>query len=683
MPKATSSTLVERRSDVSTGNRSSSTGVRGRPAIPGVTWRVGAPNARALQVAVVLLVHGVVPAALAGQLPLSTYAEAFETRAGAATPDVRYDVHLDPVRQRVSVVMRVDRAPDTVRLAIPRWAPGAYRVADFASRLRAVIVRTGDLERSVADSGLGAETIWPARNRPPVHVSGGQLEVRYELVGDTAPNNRGFLRESGALLDGPATYLYLLGKTLAPARVHFEHPDSWRIVTGLDPTADPSRFLAASYDMLVDSPVLFGDERSLVLRTLDIDGVPHRIAWWRRIGAPPFDTTAFLAPITPIVRETQRIFGWMPYREYAFLYVDGAGGGLEHLNSTTIGMRAPAIARDPLGDVDVSAHEYFHHWNVKRIRPIALGPFDYQRVTRTRSLWLSEGVTDYYAEVLLRRGNIVTEDQARTTLASSIQSYLGNPASTWLSPERSSFTAWDPPAVNRGYSLSYYLSGALLGEVLDVELRSRHADGGGMDELMRRLRDRYAGTHGFTDTDVVRIASGVCGCDMAPFFTRYVSGGGTLPLDRFARALGWNLVVERGPAVDSSGRALPDRRVSITSYGGLGSAGGAVGGALKLSVADPTSVWGRAGLASGDTVLAVNDSIVRTPTDFQRIVSSLRRGDSVAITVRRGAAPRTMRVVIGGYDRLRVRLEPLPEPSAAQLRARRRWMRGSEGEMVR
>lgn len=630
----------------------------------------------------VFVAHAVVPMALAGQSPLSTYAEAFETRAGATSPDVRYDVRVDTARGRVSIVMRVDRAPDTVRLAIPRWAPGAYRVADFASRLRTVVVRTGGVSLAVADSGLGTETVWPSRDRPPLRVAGGQLDVRYEIAGDTAPNNRGFLRGSGALLDGPATYLYLLGHTLAPVRVHFEHPAGWHTVTGLVPTADPDRYSAASYDVLVDSPVLFGDDRSLVTRTLDVDGIPHRIAWWRRVRAPSFDTAAFVAPIAPIVRETRRILGWVPYREYAFLFVDGAGGGLEHLNSTTIGMRASTIARDPLADVDVTAHEYFHHWNVKRIRPIALGPFDYQRVTRTRSLWLSEGVTDYYAQVLLRRSGIVTEDEARAALASSIQSYLGNPASTWLSPERSSITAWDPPAVNRGYSLSYYLSGALLGEVLDVTLRSRNPDGGGMDELMRRLRDRYAGARGFADADVVRLASSVCGCDMTPFFTRYVSGGATLPLERLARTLGWNLVVERGPAVDSTGRALPDHRISITSHGGLGSAGGAVGGALKLSVTDPSSVWGRAGLATGDTVLAVNDSSVRTPADFQRVIAALGVGDSVAIRIQRGDAPRTVRVGVGGYDRVRVRLDPLPHPSAVQLHARARWMHGSEAGRI-
>ena len=612
---------------------------------------------------------------LGAQTPLGSYADAFETRAGAGTPAIHYDVRVDTAASRLAIVMRVERAPATVRIAIPRWAPGAYRLVDFAARLRAVTVVTSAGERRVADSALAGGSVWPAPNAAPLGVPGGLIEVRYEVVGDSAPNNRAFLRSSGALLDGPATYVYLLGQTLAPARVHFDVPASWRIVTGLRPTFDSASFYAPSYDVLIDSPVLMGDRRSLALRNLDVDGVPHRVAWWRRPGAAAFDTAAFVAPIPSIVAQTKRIFGWIPYRDYSFLFIDGTGGGLEHLNSTTIGISAAAVARDSMAHLGVTAHEYFHHWNVKRIRPEALGPFDYQHVTRTRSLWLSEGVTDYFANAIVRRAGLVSEEDARDALASSIESYLGNPASTVLSPERSSFTAWDSPVVNHGYSLSYYLSGGLLGEILDVRLRARNEASGGMDALMRRLRDRYAGTHGFADSDIQREATAVCGCDMAPFFAGYVAGGKTLPLAELAAALGWRLVVEHGPAIDSAGRPLPDRRVGIIPYGGEGSAGGPMGGALKLAVSNPQSAWGRAGLLTGDTLVAMDGSPVGTAADFRTMVAALAIGDSAIVVVRRGGE-RRMTVHIAGYDRLRARLEELASPTDAQRRARDRWMHG-------
>lgn len=612
---------------------------------------------------------------LAAQAPLATYADAFETRAGAATPAIRYDLRVDTAAARLSIVMHVERAPATVRIAIPRWAPGAYRLVDFAARLRNVTVVTSAGERRVADSAFAGGSVWPAADAPPLAVPGGTAEIRYEVVGDSSPNNRAFLRASGALLDGPGTWLYLLGETLAPARVHFDAPASWRIVTGLHPTLDPASFFAPSYDVLVDSPVLMGDARSLAVRQLEIEGVPHRVAWWRRPGAPAFDTTAFVAPVPPIVEQVKRIFGWIPYRDYSFLFIDGTGGGLEHLNSTTIGISAAAIARDSLAHVDVTAHEYFHHWNVKRIRPVALGPFDYQRAPRTRSLWLSEGVTDYFASAIVRRAGLVTGSAARDALASSFESYLGNPASAVLAPERSSFTAWDTPVVNHGYSLSYYLSGGLLGEILDARLRARDARSGGMDALMRRLRDRYAGPRGFTDADVRREASAVCGCDMSSFFASYVAGAKTLPLADVAAALGWKLVVDRAPAVDSAGAPLPDRRIGVIPYGGAGSAGGAMGGPLKLSIGDPTSAWGRAGLITGDTLVSVNGAPVASAAALRALLAPLAIGDSVTVRIRRGSE-RSFAAHLTGYARVRVRLEELPSPTAAQQRARERWMHG-------
>src|SRR5690348_8187425 len=138
---------------------------------------------------------------IAAQTPLATYTDAFETRAGAATPVIRYDVRVDTVASRLSIVMHVERAPATVRLAIPRWAPGAYRLVDFAARLRAVTVVTAAGERRVADSALAGKSVWPAPNAAPLAVPGGTFDVRYEVVGDSSPNNRAFLRGSGALLD--------------------------------------------------------------------------------------------------------------------------------------------------------------------------------------------------------------------------------------------------------------------------------------------------------------------------------------------------------------------------------------------------------------------------------------------------------------------------------------------------
>jgi predicted metalloprotease with PDZ domain len=226
-----------------------------------------------------------------------------------------------------------------------------------------------------------------------------------------AANNRAFLRETGALLDGPATYLYLAEHKLAPAHVTFEVPAGWRIATGLVPTTEPRTFFAPSYDVLADSPVLMG---ALRVWRFTAAGAPVQVAYWPQPDATPFDTAAFVASVRAIVDSAAGIFGGVPYRDFAFLYVDGAGGGLEHLNSTTIGAPSAALAADPRSRTSVTAHEFFHLWNVKRLRPAPLGPFDYQRPVRTTALWWSEGVTDFFADEIERRAGLTSETQRGT-----------------------------------------------------------------------------------------------------------------------------------------------------------------------------------------------------------------------------------------------------------------------------
>lgn len=606
----------------------------------------------------------------AAQERFERYADAFETRRDRAQPDVRYLVRVAPGDwRRWHVEMRVRLAADTVRLRIPTWAPGAYRTVPFHRYVEGLTVTSGDRALAVARED---SSTW--------RVAGGgrELVVRYRVTypGDLAartPNNRSFLRETGGLLDGPAAYLYVDGHQEAPAHVAFDLPAGWRIATGLVPTADARIFFAPSYDVLIDAPVLVGQ---LHVWPFEVAGVPHRVAYWPLPDRTPFDSAAFVDAARRIVEAGGDVMGWLPYREYVFLYVDGAGGGLEHLNSTTIGAASAALARNPLARKGVTAHEFFHTWNVKRLRPAILGPFDYRTPQRTTSLWLSEGVTDYFAGVLLRRAGLTAAEEAREELAGEIRSYLDNPGHRRVSPERSSWTAWDPATVNDGYALSYYLSGTLLGFALDVELRARTEGRRGLEDAMRTLVDRYAGRRGFSGEDVVRVMNETCGCDLQRFFSRHVAGAEPIPVAEAVGRLGWRLVVTRDSARTAAGVLAPDLRVGVLSPGGIGSAGGAAGQPLRIALPTPEGAWGRAGVLSGDEVVEVAGRRIDTPEAFRGAVAEVAVGDTVAITVRRAGGPVRLRVPIGGYETTRVRLEENPSATPAQQRLRAGWLRG-------
>jgi predicted metalloprotease with PDZ domain len=560
--------------------------MRNRPS-HGASARVAASLAAVLAAAV-LAAHA---PALGAQQPSASYADAFEAPRRRTDPAALYTVRVDaadPTGYAVALVLRrpddaaarPDAWGDTLTLAFPRWAPGAYRLAEFGRYAQDVAATADGRPAAVTRRPDGRWLVdvrpGPAARTVPWRALRVEYRVRFPSAAAAAtPNNRNFLRADGALLDGPLTYAYVVGQERLPAHVRLELPAGWRAVTGLEPTADPAVFFARSYDVLVDAPVLAGPAEALRVWRFAERGVPHRVAYWAPAaarGAPAFDTAAFVATARAATRAALGVMGEAPYRDYAFLFVDGAGGGLEHLNSTTIGARAASLARDPRAVAGVTAHEFWHLWNVKRLRPRELGPFDYQGVVRTPSLWWSEGTTDYFAAELLRRAGLRDSAAAVRDLASSLESYLDNPASARVSPERSSGTAWDPPAVNAGYSVSYYLQGKLLGELIELRLRSATGGRTGMDDVMRRLYDRFAGARGFAPTDVEAAVAATCADGAAR--TAEHRGGSRVRMGRaavrpararrgapdWAGALalaGWRLDTTRVAAADSAGAAAP------------------------------------------------------------------------------------------------------------------------------
>jgi predicted metalloprotease with PDZ domain len=606
------------------------------------------------------------------QDPLHSYSEAFEQRLDRSQPRLSYDVRVDPADYGAyAVTLTVRNSPETLRLRLPIWAPGAYRVANFARNLRDLTVAVNGTAVPVSREDSSAWTASVPR--------GATVLVRYTIRHPSAtaastPNNRSFLRADGGLFDGPQTFVYLDGHKLVPSHVHFSLPAGWKIATGLVPTADAATFAAPSYDVLIDSPALVGP--TLRSWPFVVDGVPHRAAYFALPGATPFDTSAFTQVVKRLVETERDAMGSLPYRDYTFLFVDGTGGGLEHLNSTTIGVNGEELARDAAASADVTAHEFFHLWNIKRIRPAVLGPFDYQRPVRTTDLWWSEGVTDYFAQEFIRRTGLRTETAARDTLAALLETYLANPAHTRISPERSSWTAWDTPMANGGYGISYYTQGAVLGELLELELRDRTDFRRGMDDVERMLFDRFAGPRGFTGEDLLHTVNEVCGCDLESFFAHHVSGAEELDLEHSLALLGWRAQVGRAPARDSAGRALPDRRMGVSAYGGYGSAGGAAGAPLRISVSDPTSAWGRAGLVTGDELATVNGRHIASAAQLKTALAALRMGDQATVEVVRAGVPVSARVSVAGYERTTVSIVDLPVVTPRMRRMREIWLTG-------
>jgi predicted metalloprotease with PDZ domain len=473
------------------------------------------------------------------------------------------------------------------------------------------------------------------------------------------------LAPHGGLLGGPHTFLYVLGAELAPAHVTLDLPRDWQVATGLVPTADPRTFFAPSADVLVDSPILIGRLRSW---RFAVHGVPHRVVYWPLPDATPFDTAAFVSGIERLVGQAVSLFGRAPYRDYTFTLQDGAYGALEHLNSVTLGAASADLANDPTAALAETAHEFIHTWNLMRIRPVEYRAVDYRTQPPVAGLWFSEGLTLFYADVLLRRAGLPIRDSTRVAhLERLVARYLASPGNARHAAEAVSRVAYNAPPGSLGdYGASTHLQGEVLGTVLDLVVRDATGGERSMDDVMRLMLERSLGARGFDGRDVEAAVEQVCGCDVTPLFDAHIRNGGpAIDFDRYLGLIGLRAGVTWAPAVWNG---QPERDLRLFAWEPPAEEG------LRLIVSNAASIWGQAGLHTGDRLVAVNDSAVTSWPAFRALLVSLRMGDTVRLEVRRPAGPFRATVVIAGFDRPVVRIEELPAATARQRALRAQWL---------
>lgn len=597
---------------------------------------------------------------LVAQHPLQHAVDAVETRYALSQPVVSYTLRVDSADlSGYEITVTIRNAPDTFHLALashPEYDDRFYRYIEQV-QVFPQIGRTAATER--VDSAL-----WR------VVAPGGTSVVRYR-VHLPAQERRfrsswvPFLAPTGGLVGGPQSFMYVVGATLAPSSVTFELPPGWEIATGLQATVAPHTFFAPSIDVLIDCPVLVGHFSSW---RFAIDGVPHRIVYWPLPNAPPFDSVALVAGLEGLAQQAIALFGRAPYRDYTFMLQDGAIGSLEHWNSVTIGASSERLAQSLPEILGESAHEYFHTWNLMRIRPAGYGGVDYRPARRSRGLWWGEGVTMLYADVLLRRAGLPTADSTRAAhVEGLIARYLASPGNSRFSPESVSVITYGTPPGSLGdYGASVHLQGELLGTILDLIIRDATRGRRSLDDVMRLMLARYSGVEGYTTRDIAAVVGEVCGCTIKPFFDRYVRAGNPIPFDRYLALAGLRPVVTWGPGVGRDGMPQPDLRLFAWQPPG--------GSALRLIITSPASVWGAAGLHTGDEIGSVNGAAVTSLEAFRTMIGGFKIGDTVRVAVTRPAGPFRVAVRIAVLQRPTVHLEPVSDATERQLAIRTAWL---------
>ena len=502
------------------------------------------------------------------------------------------------------VTLRVPEPAPEVTLALPVWIPGSYMVRDFARHLSAISARQG--QRALALEQVD-KTTWRVR------CSGrAALEVSYRVYAFDTSVRAAFLDHQRGFFNATSLCLRVQGRADEPQRLRLGPlPTGWEVATAMPPAPDGGGFLAADYDELADHPVVMG---SFWRGQFEAEGVPHEFIV---AGAlPRLAGDRLLADAQRICSQQIRFWhgqgdavGDPPFQRYVFLLqaVEEGYGGLEHRASTAL----IANRRDlPTPDMDVPtdgyvsllgliSHEYFHSWNVKRLKPAELATIDYSRENPTRLLWFFEGFTSYYDDLMLRRAGLIDAPRYLKLLAKTVNAVAATPGRQVQSLADASFDAWTkyyrPDENTPNATVSYYQKGALVALALDLTLRQRR---GSLDAVMRLLW-QHSGGGPVDEAAIATVMARVAGRSLADELAAWVHGTGELPLANLLSTMGVQTVTERAGWAASLGLKLTEGPVS--------------GVQVKSVLAG--SAAARAGVSAGDELLAVDGWRVRRLDD--------------------------------------------------------------------
>jgi predicted metalloprotease with PDZ domain len=542
-------------------------------------------------------------------------------------------------------IKRTADAPQEELLVMPVWTPGSYLIREFAR----------NVQDFAASTAANQPLKWEKTNKNTWRVvtnGARDWHATYRVYANELSVRTSELNSAHAFWNNANLLMYLEGFLNSPSTVHVLAPDVWKVATGL--------------------PAVLGQKN-----------IPHRIVI---DGEGNYDPERMRRDVQKIVETQVEVMGGeIPYRDYTFILHlrANAGGGLEHLNSTALGYprfgfkiqtgeratsASPAATttpeRDYRGFLSLVSHEFFHLWNVKRIRPDALGPFDYTKENYTKLLWVAEGITDYYADLLVRRAGLITENEYLTATARAIQTLQNTPGRKEQTVEDSSFDTWikfyrqDENSINS--QVSYYDKGAILGLLLDLEIRQRSKNGKSLDDVLRYLYvEFFKKNRNYTPADFQKACELMAGSSLEDFFNRYVRG---------TEELNYSVALEAaGLRLDTTGTGTGDEKV----YFGADVAQEEDRLIVRRVYAGSPAY--EQGLNAGDQIVALDNMRV-TRDFFNARLAEKKPGDLINLTIFRFDDLSTLLIKLAERREGTYRIVPLPSQTEAQKRVYKSWL---------
>jgi len=546
-----------------------------------------------------------------------------------AQESVAHHVLSFPERQNqyVHVTLNLPVDGEVVELAMPSWTPGSYVIRDFAAQLERI--------RAIDSKGRPAEIEKVAKNRWRIQTGGSSsLTIDYDIWAGELHVSSSWVERDFALINGAGVFLFSDDSLEWPQRIELELPAEWQnVFTSLPAEQLPNGFLASDYDELIDSPIVAGEARSY---PFSVDGQGYVLV---NVGETDFwDGQKAVEDLSRLVREQQEFWEVNPFdRDYLFFnFLLIFKGGLEHDNSTVM-MSNRWLMRDRLEYIKwlaLASHEFFHAWNVRRMRPQALAEYDYEKEVYTHELWLAEGLSSYYDNLLLFRAGLVSVNEYLDIMGTEFRNYETVPGRQIDSVETASFDSWIkhyvPDANSVNSTVSYYRRGALIGFVTDAAIRRETGDEFSLDDVMRQMYQQYGpqgeGRGSYPPGAFEEIVEAIAGPEVRSMVQRLLRTSEDPDIDA---ALDWyGLRLDRFPGRTAA--ALAD----LPMPAGFGMSWNVENAQLIIDQVVKGATAADAGVIPGDELLAINGQRA-LPGTIEDILKRLRPGDQVQLTLAR------------------------------------------------
>jgi predicted metalloprotease with PDZ domain len=566
-----------------------------------------------------------------------------------------------------------------VQFQMPKWSPGRYAVFDFAKNVQEFRAIDGRCPTVTActDKPTRAITRVDDQTWSVAPAGSNMLTITYKVFANDLSGTFSQLDDRHANYNGGCIFMYVVGHKPDPVKLTILPPNNWKIVNGRMDHANQTEWQFPNWDIMIDTPTETAPDWTQ--DDFDVDGKKFHVVV-HSFGPEGGQRAALVRDIEKIVRAEVAMWGPPEFTEYTFLLHfaadDHSGDGMEHLTSTQI--IEPGALAEP-GDyndtLDAVSHEFFHVWNVKRLRPYELGPWDFTRPANTRGLWVAEGFTNYYGRLMLRRAGLVDDKKFLSREAQTVRGVEGAPGSKLMSAEESSLSAPfidDAPHAQQtnlqNTAISYYPKGELIGLVTDLLIRGRTAGKSSLDDVMRRLYDEfylngpnnsyYLRGRGYHTEDVERVVAELGGAGFHEFFKRYVRDVEVLPYDEAFAYVGLRLVKAPAKEPFNAGLALNFDEQAAT-----------IEDVRNYSPAE------EAGLQKNDQILSLGGKKV-TRDSWLKTLARYKKGDTVPVVVKRDRRTIKAEIILGEPERVEYRIENRSDATPQQLSLRAAWLNG-------